>query len=827
MAFFKNLLLKLFSTRNERKLKHYRQIVEKINKLEESVSILTNEEILSRKDIFKTRIQNGENLESILPEGFAVVREASKRILKMRHFDVQLIGGMVLHDGMIAEMKTGEGKTLAATLAVYINSLVGKVHVVTANDYLAKRDATTLEPLYSLLGISVGFIINETDIESRKEIYQKDVIYTTNNELGFDYLRDNMKRDFNEMGLIRNELLFAIIDEIDSILIDEARTPLIISGEAEHEFDFVNEASFIVSKLDETCYELDEKQRSIYFTEEGYTKIEESLREINILGKDELLFGDSSYRDSILKPELYFRNGKIIHCLNAALRAEKLFKKDVDYIVKDRKILIIDEFTGRVAEGRRFGGGLHQALEAKHNLKIHPETQTIASITYQNYFRLYKKLAGMTGTAETEAEEFREIYKLDVVSIPTNKKVIRIDKNDFIYKTEKEKLDAIVNTVKELNTKGQPVLVGTVSISKSEVLSKLFTQNNLKHNVLNAKLHEKESEIIADAGRLSAITIATNMAGRGTDIMLGGSLEKKLHGILDGEEKEKIITEHKKEEEAVKNAGGLFILASERHESRRIDNQLRGRSGRQGDIGYSQFFLSLQDDLLRIFGGKALEGMLSKLGFKEGEVIDHPWLNSVIERAQKKVESHNFEIRKNILKYDNLLNEQRQIVYSKRMKIVKSSNEIFEELDDIIINELEALVSIVDSSQEDSLQNLSLSIKTLFNVSEDIQEAKDATSMKDQFYVIIKDILKKREGDLLFIEAEKVILLKSLDYCWKEHLYGIDNIRSKISLRSYAQKDPLNEYKLELFKAFEEMMINYRKLVILNTFKSIKNNSNL
>lgn len=818
MAFFETLS-KIFGTRNERKLKQYTAIVAKINALEPKFEALSNEEITNKKHEFKERFTKGESLNQLLPECFALVREASKRTLKMRHFDVQLIGGMVLNEGKIAEMKTGEGKTLVASLAVYLNHLNGRVHVVTANDYLAKRDATTLKPLYSLLGLSADHITSSVPLSERKEIYEGDVIYTTNNELGFDYLRDNMKTQYEEMALIKHDLNFAIVDEIDSILIDEARTPLIISGEAEQDFDFSAEAVHIIAKLSDEGYEIDEKSKSAYLTEKGYTEVEEELRKMGALGKEESLFGETSYVDSVLNPETYFKNGKMIHFINQALRAEKLFKKDVDYIVKDRKVMIIDEFTGRISEGRRFGNGLHGALEAKHKLRVEPETQTIASITYQNYFRMYKKLAGMTGTAQTEADEFREIYKLEVVSIPTNKKVARVDENDVIYKSEAEKFKAIVEFVEKLHEKGQPVLIGTVSITKSEILSKLFKEKGLKHNVLNAKLHEKEAEIIADAGRKGAITIATNMAGRGTDIMLGGNLEKKLLLTKNEAEREKITQDHLKEVEEVKQAGGLFILASERHESRRIDNQLRGRSGRQGDVGYSKFFLSLQDDLLRIFGGKMLENLLSKFGFKEGEAIDHPWLNSVIEKAQKKVEAHNFEVRKNLLKYDNMLNEQRRIVYSKRLSIVKSPETLADEMNDIITEEVESLFSALSKAKNDEDFNVVETIRKIFNISEEIPIEGDISTIKEKALIVINQMYAERTSNPEFLRRQHFVVLKCLDHSWKEHLYGVDNIKSKISLRSYAQKDPLNEYKLELFKAFEEMLLNYRKLVVMNTFQ--------
>ena len=818
MKFF-NTLSKFFGTRNERKLKSYESTLNQINKLEEEFSILSDQEITFRRNIFIDRFKKGESLEKLMPEAFATVREASKRTLKMRHFDVQLIGGMVLHEGIIAEMKTGEGKTLVATLAAYLNSFNGSVHIVTANDYLAKRDATHLKPLYDLLGVSSCFITSEVSQNERKESYKNNIIYTTNNELGFDYLRDNMKGDFAEMHLISSGLNFAIVDEIDSILVDEARTPLIISGHSEQDVNFFNEAYHIVSKLSENAYEIEEKQKSVYLTEEGYNQVEMHLKKIGVIAKDETLFGEGSYMDSVLKPETYFRNGKIIHFINQALRADKLFKKDIDYIVKNRKVLIIDEFTGRISEGRRFGNGLHGALEAKHKLPIEPETQTIASITYQNYFRLYKKLAGMTGTAQTEAEEFREIYKLDVISIPTNKKVIRKDEDDSVYKTEKDKYNAILKTVQEVSQKGQPVLIGTISIHKSEALSKIFTQNKLKHNVLNAKFHQKEAEIIADAGRKGAITIATNMAGRGTDIMLGGNLEKKLNGIHNEDKRKEVITNHEIECQAVKDAGGLFIIASERHESRRIDNQLRGRSGRQGDVGKSKFFLSLQDDLLRIFGGKTLEGLLGKMGFKEGEEMHHSWLNSVIEKAQKKVESHNFEMRKNLLKYDDLLNEQRQIIYAKRLAIVKNPELVDQEVEEIITEEIDSIFSIVEKEKEEDVDVVKL-IKQMFNISNEITLEGDLIELKEKALIVINQMYSERMSIPQNIEIQKLVVLKSIDYAWKEHLYGVDNIKNKISLRSYAQKDPLNEYKLELFKAFEEMFLNYRKLVIINTFKN-------
>lgn len=816
--FLRSLFLKFFSTRNERKLKACQVIIDKINELESSFASCSADEIKAKRNIFLERFKNGETLESLLPECFAVVREASKRVLKMRHFDVQLIGGIALHEGKIAEMKTGEGKTLVATLAAFLNSLQGKVHVVTANDYLAKRDALHLTPLYNALGAEVGLVTNETPQEKRKAEYAKDIIYTTNNELGFDYLRDNMALSIDKMALIPHKLSFAIVDEIDSILIDEARTPLIISGESEGELDYINEAAYIIRHLSPSSFEVDESQKNIYFTESGYTEVESMLRKMGVIGQDEFLFGEASYKDSILKPEIYFRNSKIIHFLNAALRAAKLFHADKDYMVSKDQILIIDEFTSRISEGRRFGNGLHQALEVKHGIKPRPEMHTVASITYQNYFRLYKKLAGMTGTAQEEAEEFREIYKLDVISIPTNKKVIRMDKNDIIYKSEREKFQAIIKIVEELHNKGQPILIGTASITKSETLSQLFTEKRLKHTVLNAKHHEKESEIIANAGCFGALTIATNMAGRGTDIMLGGNLEKKLEGITDANQIARITKEHLNEAEKVRAAGGLFILASERHESRRIDDQLRGRSGRQGDIGYSQFFLSLQDDLLRIFGGSSLENILSKLGFKEGEAIDHPLLNKVIKRAQRKVESHNFEIRKNLLKYDDLLNQQRHIIYSKRMEIVQPGNGFEKEMEEIISDELESIFLLIEASEKEEIFSVEDSLRKMFGLPETFKLEGESAVLKQKIEMEVNYKYRKKIEEEP--EKHRFIILQCLDYAWKEHLQAVDSIKGKVSLRSYAQKDPLNEYKIELFKAFEEMMLNYRKLVIRNTFSS-------
>ena len=650
-----NFLNKLFGSSNDRKINDLKPIVEQINSLEQEIEKLSNDELKNKTENLKKLAKENNNLDNILPEAFALVREASKRTIGQRHYDVQLMGGIILHQGKISEMKTGEGKTLVATLAAFLNALKGKgVHIITVNDYLAKRDAEWMGQIYKFLGLSVGCLTGETPDEERKKIYQSDIIYGTNNEFAFDYLRDNMKLSLEEM--VQRDFEFCIVDEVDSILIDEARTPLIISGPAEDTSTEYFLCNKIVNNLNDQHYKKDEKDRNVTLNDQGVDEIEKKLLELN------LLKGDNFYDP---------RNISLVHNINQSLKANVLFHKDKDYIVKDNSVQLIDEFTGRVLEGRRYSDGLHQAIEAKEGVPIQNENQTFASTTYQNYFRLYKKLSGMTGTAMTEAQEFFDIYKLDVVEVPTNVAVERLDLNDQIYRTENEKINAIIENIKEANNKGQPVLVGTTSIEKSEQLSLQLKNNNISHNVLNAKYHEKEASIIAQAGRLKAVTIATNMAGRGTDIQLGGNLELRKLEALDVKNEEILF---KKEKEEVMTAGGLFVIGTERHESRRIDNQLRGRSGRQGDKGKSIFFLSLEDDLMRIFGSERIDSMLQKLGFKEGESIDHPWINKALEKAQQKVEARNFDIRKSLLQFDDVMSDQRKVIYEQRLEILKTKN---------------------------------------------------------------------------------------------------------------------------------------------------------
>ena len=675
-----NILKKIFKTSNERKLAEIQPLVQKINLLEPEIQKLSDQELKNKTQEFKNRIKNGENLTKILPEAFACVREASIRTTGQRHFDVQLMGGIILHQGGISEMKTGEGKTLVATLPAYLNSLTEKgVHVVTVNDYLAKRDSEWMSKIYNFLGVSVGCIVSGIDDVSRKAQYECDITYGTNNEFGFDYLRDNMKYSIAEM--VQRKHYFCIVDEVDSILIDEARTPLIISGPTEDNSSQYFLCNKLVNQLSKEHYDTDEKDRSALLTEKGIDFIEDKLRKINLLK-------GSNFYDP--------QNLSIVHHINQSLRANMLFSKDKDYIVKDNQIYIIDEFTGRIMEGRRYSDGLHQAIEAKEGVQIQNENQTLASITFQNYFRLYEKLSGMTGTAMTEAEEFYEIYKLDVVEVPTNRPMVRKDFNDKIFRTEKEKFNAIIKEIISANEKKQPVLIGTTSIEKSERISKILKQESIKHNVLNAKFHEQEANIIAQAGRIGAVTIATNMAGRGTDIQLGGNLDLK---IKEGGTNDKVLIDrtkkdHEDEKAKVLASGGLFVIGTERHESRRIDNQLRGRTGRQGDVGSSIFYLSLQDDLMRIFGSEKIDFMLQKLGLKEGESIDHPWINKALEKAQQKVEGRNFDIRKTLLQFDDVMNDQRKVIFEQRLGVIKNQkiydvvNDIFDEIVDNLIDEI-------------------------------------------------------------------------------------------------------------------------------------------
>ena len=810
---FSKITSKFFGSSNDRQIKKYKPTIDTINKLEKKFESLSDIDLKHKTTEFKERISNDENLLTILPEAFATVREAAKRTLNQRHFDVQLMGGLVLHEGKIAEMKTGEGKTLVATLACYLNALEAKgVHVVTVNDYLAKRDSEWMGQIYKFLGISVGCIISDMDDNDRRAAYNCDITYGTNNEFGFDYLRDNMKYSLEEM--VQRPFNFAIVDEVDSILIDEARTPLVISGSAEDSSVLYKSINKLIPLLKENDYELDEKQRTCNLTDQGINNIENALI-------SEKIMEDGSLFD--------VKNVSLMHHINQALRAHKLFKKNTHYMVKNNNVIIIDEFTGRAMEGRRFGEGQHQAIEAKENVNVQPESQTLASVTFQNYFRMYPKLSGMTGTALTEEGEFSEIYNLSVIEIPTNLKVARIDNNDEIYKTNEERDEAVIKLIENCQKNNQPVLVGTVSIEKSEILSKLLNAKNIKHEVLNAKFHEQEAQIIGYAGVPGAVTIATNMAGRGTDIQLGGNLEiRKNNEIGDSDHNDKSFDKLKTDIEEKKrvalDAGGLFVIGTERHESRRIDNQLRGRTGRQGDPGGSKFLLSLQDDLMRIFGSERLENMLGKLGLEKGEAIVHPWINKAVEKAQSKVEAHNFEIRKQLLKFDDVMNDQRKVIFDQRKEIMKS-NDISEMIRDMRHQVIETIVynSIPEQSYHDEWD-----VKTL------VEDAKNHLGFEATINdwvkedgIIEQEIINRliegsdnfmaeravKFGVEIFRQAEKTLLLQVLDQSWKDHLLVLDQLRQSIGLRAYGQKDPLNEYKRESFELFEDMLDKLRKTI--------------
>ena len=800
MNLFTRTFSKIFKSSNQQELDNVKNLISAINNKEKDIKSLTESDFKEKTANFKKNVQNGSiNLEKIIPETFALVREAAKRTLGERHYDVQLIGGIILHKGKIAEMKTGEGKTLVSTLPAYLNSLVGKgVHIVTVNDYLAKRDSEWMGKVFNYLGISTGCITNDLSDQNRKKNYSCDITYATNNELGFDYLRDNMKYELTEM--VQKNHNFCIVDEVDSILIDESRTPLIISGKVEDKTTLYSVSNNFIKHLNEGDFELDEKNKNVILSDKGVDRIEKLATQKNLLKNNN--FYDPANLD-------------LVHHTNQALKANLIFKKDKDYIVKDGKVQIIDEFTGRILGGRRFSDGLHQAIEAKENVKIEEENQTLASITYQNYFRLYEKLAGMTGTAMTESEEFFDIYKLNVVSIPTNKVMIRKDFNDQIYRTEKEKYNAITKKIIECNNKGQPVLVGTTSIEKSENISKFLDDKKIKHNILNAKQHEKEAKIIAEAGKTNAVTIATNMAGRGTDIKLGGNKDFK-----EGDEKIN-IQDFKKNELRVKDLGGLCIIGTERHESRRIDNQLRGRSGRQGDPGESIFFISLQDELMRIFGGDSIDGMLKKLGLKENESIDHPWINKAMERAQKKVESRNFDIRKTLIKFDDVMNDQRQVIFSQRLKILKETNissilnDFFEE---ILINLEKSLDDFKKSDDEKYLTEIKNITGSSLN---DDELLKISSKKKDLFILEIRKLFEKKRNsriDLLGEEQnqvlEKKIFLQIIDFSWRSHLQYLEQLRQVIGLRQYGQKDPLSEFKKEAFVLFESLLAKIKNDVI-------------
>ena len=800
-----------FGSENDRVLKKMQARVDAINALEPSLQGLDDEALKERTNWFKNRLADGETLDDLLVEAFATVREAAKRTLNQRHFDVQLLGGIVLHEGKIAEMKTGEGKTLVATLPVYLNALKGNgVHVVTVNDYLARRDSSWMGEIYEFLGLSVGVIVQDLSDEERQSAYAADVTYGTNNEFGFDYLRDNMKFRLDDM--CQREFEFAIVDEVDSILIDEARTPLIISGPAEDSSEMYQDINGLIPELTEADFEKDEKQRTVMLTEAGTERIEELLLEHGIVS-------DGGMYD--------IQNISAVHHVNQALRAHKLFTRDVDYIVRNDMIVIIDEFTGRAMEGRRFSEGLHQALEAREGVTIQNENQTLASITFQNYFRLFPKLAGMTGTAMTEASEFAEIYSLDVVEMPTNTTVNRVDEDDEIYRTEKEKWSAIIDLIIDCQARGQPALVGTVSIEKSEILSDLLRKKKIEHQVLNARFHEQEAQIIAQAGVPGTVTIATNMAGRGTDIQLGGHVDMRIANEITGVEESK-EAKIRAEVEAKKNdviaANGLYVIGTERHESRRIDNQLRGRSGRQGDPGTSKFFLSLEDDLMRIFGSERMDGMLKKLGLEDGEAIVHPWINKALEKAQQKVEARNFEIRKQLLKYDDVMNDQRRVIYEQRRDIMRA-DDVNETVNDMRHEYIESLISetipagsyldqwdistLTDETQDTLALNVAISdwVKE-----EGIADQEILDRLKDHSNRKMAE-KSANYGVELFRMAEKSILLQILDQQWKEHLLYLDHLRQGINLRAYAQRDPLNEYKREAFNLFDAMLINVRKVV--------------
>jgi len=815
-----SIVRKVFGSSNDRQVKKYQGTVDRINGYEDEFAKLTDTELVAKTDEFRKRHADGETLDALLPEAFAIVREASKRSLGLRHFDVQMVGGIVLHNNAIAEMKTGEGKTLVATLPVYLNALTGKgVHVVTVNDYLAQRDADWMRAVYTKLGLTTGVVTNGLVDEERRKAYLCDVTYGTNNELGFDYLRDNMKYALNEM--VQRGHNYAIVDEVDSILIDEARTPLIISGKTDDRTEFYQTIDAIIPLLAEDDYQVEEKSRSVVLTEDGNEHVEELLRE----------------RDLLKEGDLYdIENVSIVHHLNQAVKAHKIFMRDKDYIVKDGQVMLIDEFTGRMMPGRRLSDGLHQAIEAKEGTEIQPENQTLASITFQNYFRLYNKLAGMTGTASTEADEFESIYSLGVVEIPTNKPIARIDDEDEVYRTANEKYGAIAIEIKEALKKNQPILVGTVSIEKSEVLSEFLKKEKIKHQILNARYHEEEAGIIAQAGVPGTVTIATNMAGRGTDIQLGGNLDRQVSDWIEAqtekgkEPDEKAIAKQRdkfaaeiavKKKEAL-DAGGLYVLATERHESRRIDNQLRGRTGRQGDPGKSKFFVSVEDDLLRIFAPERLDGIMRTLGLEEGEAIQHPWMSKALETSQKKVEQRNFEIRKNILKYDDVMNDQRKAIFEQRIEFM-SDDDVSDVVKDMRQSAAEDIVTsyIPPKAYADQwdIEGLDEAIKNTFGLELPIAEWAAEEGIADE--EIRERLISQADktyaekvssvGPELMRRVEKFELLRTIDDNWREHLQQLDSLRSVVGLRGYAQRDPLNEFKTEAFSLFERLLENLRE----------------
>ena len=808
---------KIFGSANDRLLKNYRRNVDAINALSDEYSQMSNVKLQGKTGEFRQRLNAGETLDDVLVEAFATVREAASRVMGMRHYDVQLIGGMVLHEGRIAEMKTGEGKTLVATLAVYLNALSSKgVHVVTVNDYLAERDAEWMGELYHFLGLSVGIIKHHQNEYERQEAYAADITYGTNNEYGFDYLRDNMK--FSREHMVQREFNFAVIDEVDSILIDEARTPLIISGPTEDNSALYVQINELIPQLSDNHYEIDEKAKNVTLNDDGTAFMEELLKANGLMEDDATMYD--------------IDNVSLVHHVNQALRAHKMFVAENDYIVKDGQVILIDEFTGRMMEGRRLSEGLHQAIEAKEGVNIQNENQTLASITFQNYFRTYPKLAGMTGTAMTEADEFNDIYGLEVVEIPTNLPVARKDYDDEIYRTRDEKDQAVVALVKECYERKQPVLVGTVSIERSEMLSNALKKAKIPHHVLNARHHEQEAFIVAQAGRPEAVTIATNMAGRGTDIKLGGNLEMLIEREATGLDEQAynkkvdaLKAQIENDKDIVLKAGGLYVIGTERHESRRIDNQLRGRSGRQGDPGASSFFISLEDDLMRIFGSERIDGMLQKFGLKEGEAITHPWMNKALERAQGKVEARNYDIRKNILKFDDVMNDQRKVIYDQRLELMDTDDvsdsveDMRDDVNDTIINDHMNAKSYSDQWDIDGLHKEIYRVYGLELPVEDWAK-EDGIGTEEILERLSAAIAAQYQekihayGEEIMRIAEKRILLESLDQLWKDHLLSLDHLRSGIGLRAYGQKDPLNEYKQEAFTLFEHMLNHLREVVI-------------
>jgi preprotein translocase subunit SecA len=817
----------LFGSSNDRYVKSIMKTVDKINALEGEIEAMDDTRLQQQTQLFRDRLEAGETLDDILPEAFATVREASKRVMGMRHFDVQMVGGIVLHRGEIAEMRTGEGKTLTETLACYLNALEGNgVHVVTVNDYLARRDADWMGRIYGFLGLTTGVVVPNIPEHERRAAYNCDITYATNNELGFDYLRDNMK--YERAQMVQRPFNFAIVDEVDSILVDEARTPLIISGPTDDKSELYMQVHAVVLQLDDGDYEKDEKSRNVTLTEDGTEKVERMLENAG------LLTGSNLYD---------YENTLVVHHLDQALKANVMFKRDTDYIVKDGKVIIIDEFTGRMMDGRRWSNGLHQAVEAKEGVDIEPENQTLATITFQNYFRMYPKLSGMTGTAATEAGEFHEIYKLNVVEIPTNVPVMRIDEDDQFYKNTQDKFGAIAKTIKEANDRGQPVLVGTVSIEKSELLSEFLNKEGVEHSVLNARFHESEAHIVAQAGRLGAVTIATNMAGRGTDIQLGGNyefrLDDELRDLPEGPERDAAVEALKAEIAADKakviEAGGLFVLATERHESRRIDNQLRGRSGRQGDPGLSRFYLSLDDDLLRIFGSETLFSKMMNSSLEDGEAIGGKWLSKAIETAQKKVEARNYDIRKQLVEYDNVMNDQRRVIYDQRSEIMDAEtvDDIVEDMRNDTVNTMVGIHCPVGTYPEQwDVEGLKTKCAEVLGLAPDIDSWLQEEAIEPEIIetrisdmAAAKFAAKGAELDeTVWRQVEKSILLQTLDHHWKEHLSTLDALRQVIYLRAYAQKNPINEYKQEAFGLFERMLEAIRegvtKTIATNEFRA-------